>query len=250
MLAYLGLHKLDSCIRSWVHTQSFFPSALGVLVNPFYFARRGLFSHIQEMAPHLKGTILDVGCGQKPYQNLFHADRYVGLEYDTPGNRSNKRADFFYDGVRFPFGADEYDALLVNEVLEHVFNPDEFLDELHRVLKRGGMMLITTPFMWDEHEVPHDYARYSSYGLMSLLKKHHFAVVEHKKSMSDLRAIAQILNTYIFKKTRWLSRGFYSDLFLAVAFMAPVNIAGGLLAKIFPDNEGLYLDNIMLARKE
>ena len=61
--------------------------------------------------------------------------------------------------------------MLCNQVLEHVFNPDEFLLKINRVLKNDGKLLLTVPFVWDEHEQPFDYARYSSFGLKALIEK-------------------------------------------------------------------------------
>ena len=56
-----------------IREQDFNPGLLGLFVNPFYFARQGLYKHISELAPSLKGQILDVGCGSKPYQKCFNA---------------------------------------------------------------------------------------------------------------------------------------------------------------------------------
>ena len=58
---------------------------------------------ILSFAPRVRGKMLDVGCGQKPYEHFFKATQYVGLEMDTPENRAMKIADFFYDGTTFPF---------------------------------------------------------------------------------------------------------------------------------------------------
>ena len=58
---------------------------------------------------------------------------------------------------------------MCNQVLEHVFNPDDFVREIARVLKPGGALLLTVPFVWNEHEQPYDYARYSSFGLRAFL---------------------------------------------------------------------------------
>jgi SAM-dependent methyltransferase len=141
-----------------IRAQAFHPGLLGLLVNPFYFARKGLHQHIVALAPSVHGRLLDVGCGSKPYQKYFAALEYIGL--DMQGR--NKHADRFYDGKTFPFSDGEFDAVLTSEVLEHVFNPDEFLSEINRVLRNGGVLLLTVPFVWDEHEQPFDYARYSS----------------------------------------------------------------------------------------
>ena len=65
-----------------------------------------------------------------------------------------------------------------------------------------GLVLMTVPFVWDEHEQPHDYTRYSSFGLISILDRHGFEVLELRKSVDDIRIVFQLLNAYIHKKTQ------------------------------------------------
>ena len=148
-------------IKQYVLRQQYAPGFLGLWLNPFYHSRNELRKAIGQMALHMKGRLLDVGCGRKPYRQMFFTDDYVGLEIDTPENRANKQADFFYDGCQFPFSDRDFDGIVCNQVLEHVFTPDQFLGEICRVLKPDGMLLLTVPFVWDEHEQPWDYARYS-----------------------------------------------------------------------------------------
>lgn len=226
---------------------SFDPKILGVFFNPFYFARKGLIESIRKCSTHINGNILDVGCGAKPYKNIFKYNNYIGLEYDTPNNRMNKNAEFFYDGNKFPFGDGEFDSVLTNQVLEHVFNPDNFLKEINRVLKDDKHLLLTVPFVWDEHEQPYDYARYSSFGLKHLLNKNGFEVVISIKSVNDIRVIFQMLNMYIFK-TFFTGNG-YINFLLMLAFITPINVIGQLAAFLLPKNNDLYLDNIILCKK-
>lgn len=226
----------------------FRPGLLGLVVNPFYFARRELWRHISDLAPAVRGRTLDVGCGQKPYSSLFQTTEYIGMEIDTPQNRQDKRADVFYDGKSFPFDAERFDSAIIFQVLEHVFNPDEFLAEVHRVLAPGGALLLTIPFVWDEHEQPFDYARYSSFGLRHLLEKHGFEIVEHRKSVDDLRIVFQLINCYLYKKT--VTRNAFVNLLLAAVLMLPFNIMGTIWGWIAPRNSDLYLDNIVLARRK
>ena len=176
------------------------PSLLSIFINPFFFARRGLFKHVQDLAPQITGKTLDVGCGSKPYESLYDSSEYIGLEYDTPENRSIKKADFFYDGTNFPFEDNSFDSAVLNQVFEHVFNPNSFLDEVSRILKKDGKLFLTIPFAWDEHEQPVDYARYSSFGIKSILEKHGFEILEQRKSVQDIIVIFQLLILYIFKK--------------------------------------------------
>jgi SAM-dependent methyltransferase len=234
-------------IKRYFNKQQFQPDVLGLFVNPFYFARKGLHENISALAEKVSGKILDVGCGQKPYQKLFRFSQYIGLELDSPENRQSKKADYFYDGLKFPFGDGEFDSVVTNEVFEHVFNPADFLREINRVLKPAGMLLMTAPFVWDEHEQPNDYARYSSFGLIAIIERHGFKVIERRKSMGDIRAIFQLLNGYFYKKT--VSRYGYVNLLTTLVLMAPFNVLGELLSKMLPKNDDLYLDNIILAQK-
>jgi SAM-dependent methyltransferase len=238
---------IKSKIKNNLGSEEFNPRFVGIFTNPFYFARKGLFQNIKEMASLIHGKTLDVGCGQKPYRELFECTEYIGLELDSPANRANKKADYFYNGLLFPFKDEEFDSVITNQVLEHVFNPTEFLAEVNRVLKQQGILLLTVPFVWDEHEQPFDYARYSSFGIRDLLEKHGFEILEHKKSISDIRVIFQLINDYIYKKVA--SKNYYVNLLYSTLLMAPFNILGELLAMILPANEDLYLDNIVLAKK-
>lgn len=234
--------------KSLYRRQIFFPSWLGIFVNPFYFARRELHREMARFASKMHGRLLDVGCGTKPYQELFvAADEYIGLEYDTPANRLAKRADFLYDGSTFPFEDASYDGVICNQVLEHVFNPDQFLCEISRVLNADGYLLLTVPFVWDEHEQPWDYGRYSSFGLKSLLERNGFVVLEQRKTNADVRVLFQLINAYLYKtlKTSDATINLISCVFL----MAPITLFGILSSKLLPGNPDLYLDQVILARR-
>ena len=241
------LREFKRNLVSIYQREAFFPTLLGLLINPFYFARKGLAKNIADLAVNITGKTLDIGCGTKPYAHLYRSNEYVGLEIDTPQNRANKQADFYYDGNNFPFEDGSFDSVVANEVFEHVFNPDNFLSETLRILKPEGMVLLTMPFVWDEHEQPYDFARYSSFGIKSLLERHGFEVVEQRKSIDDIRVIFQLLNTYVYKKT--VTKNAWFNVLITMVLMAPFNILGEVLALITPRNSDLYLDNIVLARK-
>jgi SAM-dependent methyltransferase len=234
-------------LESYYRRQMFFPGVGGIFINPFYFARKGLAKHIGDLAVCIVGKTLDVGCGKKPYEKLFNSDEYIGLEYDNAVNRESKNADFFYDGRVFPFPDESFDSVVCNQVLEHVFTPDQFVLEISRVLKDDGALLLTVPFVWDEHEQPFDYARYSSFGLKALLTQNSFNVIEQRKTVTDVRVIFQLLNAYIYKTT--MTRNGWLNHLLVRILTAPFNIFGELLSWITPRNPDLYLDNIVLARK-
>lgn len=233
---------------NWRERQQFQPRGLvGMLVNPFYFSRRGLYLGLQALCPRLSGDVLDVGCGRKPYLSLVSAKRYVGVDIDSPVTRSLGVADVLYDGRILPFPDASFDGVLCSQVLEHVFTPDEFLREIGRVLRPGGNLVLAVPFAWDEHEQPWDYARYSSFGLKALLEKAGFEVIEQRKSMPDARALVQLASAYLYKVTR--SRRRWLNAVAQIGLIAPCTVLGGCLAWLLPANPDLYLDNLVLARK-
>jgi len=234
-------------LRAWWRGQQYEPTAAGLLVNPFYFARRGLREGLGEFLPALAGEVLDVGCGRKPYRHLTSATRYVGVDIDTPATRALAAADHYYDGRTLPFPDASFDAVLCSQVLEHVFTPAEFLREINRVLRPGGVLLLATPFVWDEHEQPQDFGRYSSFGLPDLVRQAGFVPESSRKTCADFRAVTQLASGYLYKVTR--SRRTLVNVFVQLALIAPTNVAGGLLAWLLPANPDLYLDNIILARK-
>jgi SAM-dependent methyltransferase len=167
-------------LKKYYISEQFSPNILGLFINPFYFARKGLYQNISSLIKNIDGIVLDIGCGQKPYESLCNAIEYIGLELDTPENRLNKKADFFYNGEAMPFNDSSFDCLIANQVFEHVFNPHIFLKEMNRVVKIEGKLLLSVPFVWDEHEQPYDYARYSSFGLKHILNEHGFELIEHR----------------------------------------------------------------------
>lgn len=234
-------------IKNIFRRYMFFPGFLGLFVNPFYFARKGLCNAISEFAPALSGRLLDVGCGSKPYKSLFVVEEYIGLDIDSEITRKRGIADYLYDGNAFPFADSSFDAVLCNQVLEHVFNPVEFLGEIARVLKPGGKLLLTVPFVWDEHEQPYDYARYSSFGLRALLEKQGLRVLQHKKLGADASILFQLTNAYLFKITQGWPRPF--KLLLTVSVMALINVLGVFASRLLPGNPDLYLDHAVLVEK-
>jgi len=233
-------------LKDFIEKNQFEPGFLGIFMNPFYIARKYLLKNIKLLAPKISGKTLDVGCGTKPYEKYFKSTEYIGLEIESTIHKDYTRADVFYKGDKFPFSDEEFDSVVTNQVLEHIFEPYIFLSEINRILKKEGVLLLTVPFSWDEHEQPFDYARYSSFGVKHLLSKNGFEIISNIKSADNITAIFQLLNGYIYKKTLRPRR---LKIFSTIFIIAPVTIMGLCLNLILPSNNDFYLDNIILARK-
>lgn len=235
-----------NALRARWQREQFEPGWLGLIVNPFFLARRGLARELRDLLPQLTGEVLDVGCGRKPYRGRVPASRYVGVDVDTPVTRALAAADVFYDGRTLPFADGSFDGVICSQVLEHVFEPEAFVRELRRVLRPGGRLVLAVPFAWDEHEQPHDFARYSSFGLRALLERNGFKIVAQRKSVADARAVAQLASAWLYKATR--SRHRMLNLLAQVALLAPMNALGVVAGAVLPRNPDFYLDNVVLAR--
>ncbi|MGB8190933.1 MAG: methyltransferase domain-containing protein [Chitinophagaceae bacterium] len=234
-------------LTSYLKEQSFQPGIGALFTNPFYLIRLGLYRNMRELAPLLQGKLLDFGCGRKPFENLFNVNEYIGVDMEQTGHdHSNSKVDVFYDGKTLPFADETFDALLCSEVLEHVFDPAETLSEVNRVMKTGSKAIFTVPFCWNEHEVPYDYARYSSFGLKHLLEKHGFRVVELRKSGHFVEVIFQLWALYFFE---FFKKFGHTGHVISLFFIIPINLAGILVARLFPKNHSLYFNNIILAEK-
>jgi len=237
-------------IKEILEKQKFYPGIIGVFVNPFFFARRELAKTIEKSSNLISGKLLDVGCGRKPYKRILrNVTEYIGMDIENPGHdHSEEDIDVFYDGKTFPFPDHHFDSVLTNQVFEHVFNPSEFLSEINRVLKPNGHLLLTVPFIWDEHEQPFDYGRYSTFGIKHILEKHDFEILKLYKSGTGIQAVLQIVNIYIYKK--FYSRNRPLNYILTLLFISPINLIGVLLSIFHSKNTDLYLDNVVLALKK
>lgn len=224
--------------------------------HPLYFIRKLLHNKIKEHSKAIYGKTLDFGCGAKPYKNLFtNVTEYIGLDYVGEGhNHINEDIDFYYDGKTLPFENETFDCIFSSEVFEHVFNLSEILHELSRVVKKDGTILFTCPFVWEEHEIPVDYARYTQFALNDLLQKSGFEVKTVDKSGDFITVIHQLFILYL--NYHWLNRvSFFSRflLFKKVIRQIVVPLLNYLFytfRPLWPKVQYLYFNNIIIAQKK
>lgn len=224
--------------------------------HPLYFIRKGLYDKISLYSGELSGRLMDFGCGSKPYQSLFrHVTSYTGVDYAGEGHpHEQEHIDVYYDGRHIPFEDETFDSVLCSEVFEHLFAIRELLPEIARVTKKGGKILLTCPFVWEEHEIPVDYARYTRFALQHMLEEQGFEILVIDKNGHFLSAIHQLLVLYVHD--HWMYKVWFFSKFslfrkLVRHILVPgMNAVFRLLEPVLPKSEQLYLNTIVVARKK
>lgn len=135
-----------------------------------------LQSSLRQCMPYVKGRLLDVGCGRRPYEKTFFAGatEYIGADYLS----ERSKPDVVCSATELPFPENAFDTVTSTEVLEHVPEPLRALREMRRVLKPGGYLILSVPMYWPRHEVPYDFFRYPYDGLLYLLRESELEVVK------------------------------------------------------------------------
>jgi SAM-dependent methyltransferase len=164
--------------------------------------RRLILAALRAALPQFSGTVLDVGCGEKPYRGLLlsapsQANRYIGLDlaqnlYGTP--------DIVWDGKSIPLPDASVDSCLLTEVLEHCPDGAAVLRELARVLKPNGFLFLTVPFIWPIHTVPNDEYRYTPFALRRLLENAGFHDPQIRATGGRDAALAVFLGLWVRRR--------------------------------------------------
>jgi SAM-dependent methyltransferase len=168
-----------------------------------------ILDSLRRVAPRARGRLLDVGCGDKPYEAIFrpYVTEYVGVEHrDTFGLTSasdHERAagkqgpDVIYSGDRLPFPDGSFTTVLNVQVLEHTPRPAELVREMARVLADDGLLILMAPFQFRLHEEPHDYFRYSPHGLRELCGRAGLEIIHVEQQGSLWSLMGHKLNSYL-----------------------------------------------------
>jgi SAM-dependent methyltransferase len=133
-----------------------------------------LYNFVEQAGASLTpdARVLDAGAGQGRFRPEFAHTRYVGVDLaigDVTWDYSG--LDAICDLTRLPFAQNTFDAVICIQVLEHVSEPLQVLQEASRVLKPGGRLFLSAPQSWHQHQKPHDYYRYTSFGMRYLVER-------------------------------------------------------------------------------
>jgi SAM-dependent methyltransferase len=173
--------------------------------DALYLHLSDLLMAIKECMPHpLPQKVLDYGCGSSPYKFLFGSATY--LRADLPHIANIDFAINQSGGVDVP--SETIDLVLSSQVLEHVPDPALYLSECWRVLKPGGILLLSTHGLFEDHGCPFDFHRWTADGLKKTVEKAGFQTQKLKKLTSNKRALAFYQDHY-GHLLRWTRKSFF-----------------------------------------
>ncbi|MBS3056983.1 MAG: class I SAM-dependent methyltransferase [Candidatus Aenigmarchaeota archaeon] len=188
--------------------------------NPYRISNILIEESMKKSLGYASGTLLDIGCGRKPYYGIFKpvVSSYIGLEHPSTPNRNHK-ADVLGDGFELPIKSGYVNTVLCNQVLEHVPEPELFLKESFRVLKKGGIIILTVPLVWGLHEEPRDFYRFTIYGLEYLFKKTGFEIIRLEKDSGTMATAGQRLVLFLSHRKSIIARAVYFPLCAILQYM-------------------------------
>jgi SAM-dependent methyltransferase len=143
-----------------------------LFLNPLYLSKREFRAAFLRHRKNFQGRILDIGCGIKPFQQFLDGSEYIGIEV-----KADHKPAVCASARCLPFHDKSFDTVLCTEVLEHVSEPSCALSECYRVMKPGGTLYITVPMTWYLHYEPHDFYRFTKYGIRYLCETAGFDVL-------------------------------------------------------------------------
>ncbi len=191
--------------------------------DAYFLEYRAINSALLRVAEQVQGVLLDIGCGNKPYQRLFSCvTRYIGCDMVQS---SQNKVDVITVATELPFSSESFDSVLCTQVIEHVEDPEALYFEACRVLKPGGHLILSGPMYWHLHEEPYDFFRFTKYGLRYLSEKTGFEVIEIIPNGGKWAVLGQVLihtiqNTWLDRKPlvsvtnrifAWLDDRYYND---------------------------------------
>jgi len=146
--------------------------------------RRDVRKHVTAMFSHFipNAQVYDIGCGRKPFARSLEAAgfRCIGVDLEN-GFYDSESIDLIGSAYSVPVGDGVADAVLSIQVIEHLERPRDAFLEAARILKPGGIMIVSFPFLYPIHAAPFDYMRYTKSFLINLARESGFEVLERNE---------------------------------------------------------------------
>jgi SAM-dependent methyltransferase len=151
-----------------------------VSVSSRMMADRIAFFYKKFIPVYVKGNLIDLGCGKVPLYHVYRDYIVDNICIDWPNvNHQNSFIDFECDLNKIlPFDSGSFDSIIISDVFEHIHSPQLLWQEMARIIKSDGYILMNVPFFYWLHEEPYDYFRYTKYAIEKFAKESGFEIIE------------------------------------------------------------------------
>jgi SAM-dependent methyltransferase len=189
------------------HGSEYLDLPLTADTQDLHIARNSILRALREQLPRFTGTFLDIGCGYQPYRPLVTQPpasvvRYIGMDLGPASGvqHGDVVPEVEWDGISMPLDSGSIDSAMATEVLEHCPDPLIVLREAHRVMRPGGVLFVTVPYLWPIHNPPHDEYRYTPFAMERLLAQAGFGTIVVRPMGGWDASLAQMLGLWAMRR--------------------------------------------------
>src|SRR6266536_3496857 len=145
---------------AWPVDPLFVTASLRDIRGAVSYRRLLLDAHLEWASPLMLGRVIDLGGKRERRRGHFTPVETAGTIWTFVNIDPATTPDLLCDVTSTPFPDGAADCVLCTEVLEHLPNPQECIAEAHRLLRGGGRLIASTPFLYPVHPDPYDYQRF------------------------------------------------------------------------------------------
>jgi len=194
---------------------------------------------------------LDVGCGEQPFRQALEQAGYRYYAMDVQQN-SLSSVDILSpidSEISNPELAGKFQLILCTEVLEHVADWFAAFDNFKKLLRPGGCVVITSPFLWPLHEEPYDFWRATPHAIRYLPDRTGLDVVTAKKGGTPIQALSTALGLTAIKPLQGPLSGVRRATLAAIRAVAQRFVDGPVPHLFARVDDGLYLSTMAILQK-
>ena len=183
-LSRLSDTRISKLNAYYLHYKSFHPA---------------LFTAVSKYA---KGRLIDIGCGNKPYEKKFEGTvtEYIGCDIVQS---DLKKVDVLCEANNIPLPDNSFDTAFSTQTIEHVEDHQGLVNEAYRLLKPGGYFIVSGPMYWHLHEEPYDFFRFTKYGFKYIFEKAGFEMIEIIPNGGAWATAGQtLIHSFLLSKSR------------------------------------------------
>jgi len=190
---------------------------------------------INHLLSHIHGRVLDLGAGSAKYKEMI---LQKASEYRSCDAAKNINIDDVCDVLNLQYPPESFETVISTQVIEHVNNPYKMAEQIFKVLKPGGKVIVTAPFLIPMHSDPDDYFRFTPSGLSEIFKQSGFVIIESGHYGGFFMVLSETIhfswfNPYKYKSSR---------------LMTLIEKTAKFFDKIF-NSKNIYANSFVIAQK-